>query len=99
MAQLRAKTGLGCADFDALVFSDGYSLGSADVRTAIAQRWGDGDASKVMTTSGSSEAISLVLSALLGPGDEVIVVQPGYHLLVDFAAALGCTIKNVVAAR
>ncbi len=94
MAQLRAKTGLDYGDFDALVFGDGYSLGSPGVRTAIAQRWGDGDSSKVMTTSGSSEAISLVMMALLRPGDEVIVVQPGYHLLVDFAAALGCTITT-----
>jgi capreomycidine synthase len=94
MAELRAKTGIGCADLDALVFGDGYSLGSPDVRAAIARRWGDGDPAKVMTTSGSSEAISLVLTALLRPGDEVIVVRPGYHLLIDFAAALGCAIKT-----
>jgi capreomycidine synthase len=94
MAELRAKTGLECADLDALVFGDGYSLGSPDVRTAIARRWGDGDSSKVMTTSGSSEAISLVLTALLRPGDEVVVVQPGYHLLIEFAAALGATVKT-----
>ena len=47
-----------------------------------------------MTTSGSSEAISLVLMALLRPADEVIVVQPEYHLLVELAAALGCNIKT-----
>jgi capreomycidine synthase len=46
-----------------------------------------------MTTNGSSEAISLVLMALLRPGDEVIIVQPGYHLLSEFPAALGCAIK------
>jgi aspartate/methionine/tyrosine aminotransferase len=47
-----------------------------------------------MTTNGSSEAISLVLMALLRAGDEVIVVRPGYHLLLDFATALGCTAKT-----
>jgi capreomycidine synthase len=93
MADLRAKTGLSHGDIDALVFGDGYSLGSPAVRSAIAGRWGDGDPDKVMTASGSSEAISLVLMALLRPADEVIVVQPGYHLLSEFAAALGCTIK------
>jgi capreomycidine synthase len=94
MAELRAKTGLDHKDIDALIFGDGYSLGSPAVRAAIARRWGDDEPEKVMTTSGSSEAISLVLMALLRPMDEVIVVQPGYHLLVEFAAALGCTVKT-----
>jgi capreomycidine synthase len=94
MAELRAKTGLGTDDMDALVFSDGYSLGSQAVRAIIARRWGDGDPGHVMTTSGSSEAISLVSMALLRPGDEVVVVQPGYHLLVEFAVALGCQVRT-----
>ncbi len=94
MAELRAKTGLSHEEIDALEFRDGYSLGTPALRTAIARRWGDGEPEKVMTTSGSSEAISLVLMTLLRPADEVIVVQPGYHLLVEFAAALDCTVKT-----
>jgi capreomycidine synthase len=94
MAELRAKTGLSHQDMDALVFRDGYSLGSPAVRAAIAKRSGGGDPEKVMTTSGSSEAISLVLTALLRPADEVVIVQPGYHLLVEFVLALGCTTKT-----
>lgn len=93
MAELRAFTGLGHEDLDSLVFSDGRSLGAPAVRAAIARIWGDGNAEKIMTTSGSSEAISLVLMALLQPGDEIIVVHPGYHLLIEFAAALGCTAR------
>jgi capreomycidine synthase len=94
MADLRAMTGLGNGEIDALVLGDGYSLGAPAVRTAIAQRWGDGDPGKVMTTNGSGEAISLVLMALLRSGDEVIIVQPGYHLLSEFPAALGCAINK-----
>jgi capreomycidine synthase len=94
MAELRAKTGLASEDIDALIFNDGYSLGTPEVRAAIASRWGSGEPDKVMTTSGSGEAIYLVLTTLLRPGDEVIVVQPGYHLLVELAAALGCTMKT-----
>lgn len=90
MAELRAKTGLRQSDLDSLVFTDGYSLGGSQVRQIIAERWGDGDPSRVMTANGSSESISLVLMALLRPGDEVIVVEPGYHLLVEFAIGLGC---------
>jgi capreomycidine synthase len=35
----------------------------------------------------------MVLSAVLSPGDEVVVVEPGYHLLVEYAVALGCTTR------
>ncbi|MFJ8941264.1 capreomycidine synthase [Streptomyces sp. NPDC102365] len=94
MAELRAKTGLSHAEIDRLVFDDGYSLGAPEVRAAVARHCGGVDPDKVMTTSGSGEAVSLVLSALLRPGDEVVVVQPGYHLLVEYAVALGCTIKT-----
>jgi capreomycidine synthase len=90
MADVRAKTGLRNDEVDALEFRDGFSVGAPAVRAAIARRWGDGDPDKVMTTNGSSEAISLVLMSLLRPGDEVIVVQPGYHLLVEFAVGLDC---------
>jgi capreomycidine synthase len=94
MAELRALTGLRQADLDGLVFDDGYSLGTPAVRAAIAQRGGEVEPDMVMTTSGSGEAISLVLMALLRPSDEVVVVQPGYHLLTEFAAGLGCTIRT-----
>ncbi|WP_344597511.1 capreomycidine synthase [Actinomadura vinacea] len=93
MAELRALTGLEHAEIDGLVFDDGYSLGAPAVRSAIARRWGGLEPETVMTTSGSGEAISLVLMALLRPGDEVVVVQPGYHLLVEFAAGLGCSVR------
>jgi capreomycidine synthase len=94
MAELRAKAGVRQADLDQLVFDDGYSLGRPALREIIARDWGDGDPGRVMTANGSSEAISLVLSAVLRPGDEVVVVEPGYHLLVEYAAALGCTSRT-----
>lgn len=93
MRELREKTGVGHDLIDDLVFDDGYSLGAPPVRAAIAERWGDGRPEKVMTTVGSSEAISLVLDALLRPDDEVVVVDPGYHLLIDYVVARGCTMK------
>ncbi|NUR62196.1 MAG: capreomycidine synthase [Catenulispora sp.] len=93
MAELRALTGIEHSEIDALVFDDGYSLGTPEVRQAIARRWGDGDPGKIMTTVGSGEAISLVLTALLRPGDEVVVVQPGYHSLIELAVGLECTTR------
>jgi len=94
MAELRAMTGLSQKELDGLVLGDGYSLGAPPVREAIAAHVGIGTPEKIMTTSGSSEALSLVLMALLRPQDEVVVVQPGYHLLVDFAAGLGCKVRT-----
>ncbi|MEU9188414.1 capreomycidine synthase [Streptomyces sp. NPDC048484] len=94
MAELRAMTGVGHDEIDTLMFDDGYSLGAPAVRSAVAGHWGEADPERVMTTSGSGEAISLVLMALLEPGDEVVAVQPGYHLLVEFAAGLGCTVRT-----
>lgn len=94
MGDVRRLAGVEHADLDRLVFDDGYSLGAPAVRAALARRWGDVDPEAVMTTCGSGEAISLVLMALLRPGDEVVVVQPGYHLLVEFAIGLGCTART-----
>ncbi|MEV6868610.1 capreomycidine synthase [Streptosporangium subroseum] len=94
MSDVRSLTGLTHDELDRLVFDDGYSLGTPAVRAEIAKRWGGGDPDKVMTTSGSGEAISLVLMSLLRPGDEVVVVQPGYHLLIELAVGLGCTVRT-----
>ena len=94
MAELRSKAGVRQADLDELVFDDGYSLGRPALREVIARGWGNGDPACVMTANGSSEAISLVLSSMLGPADEVVVVSPGYHLLVEYAVALGCTTRS-----
>lgn len=90
LGEVRRLTGLTHQELDRLVFQDGHSYGEPTVRELIAQRWGTGDPGRVITTNGSSEAIFLVLSSLLGAGDEVVVVEPGYHSLVHLAASLGC---------
>jgi capreomycidine synthase len=93
VAQLRAITGLDLVTLDALDFRDSRSCGDPALREAIARRWGDGDPDRVMATNGSSEALFLVLSSLLQPGDEVIVLEPAYHSLVSIAAAIGCRVR------
>jgi capreomycidine synthase len=80
-------------EIDQLIFHDSPSLGSLGLRKAIAQRWKNGDISGVMATNGSSEAIFLVMNALLKPGDEVIVLYPAYHSLVHIAESIGCQLK------
>lgn len=94
LGELRRLTGVTQDELDRLVFDDGYSYGAPAVRQAIAERWGDGDPTKVMTTCGSNEALALVLGALLRPDDEVVVVEPGYHSLIHLAVAQGCRVRR-----
>lgn len=93
LGEVRRIVGLDQEELDRLVFQDGHSYGDPEVRRLIAERWGNGDPNQVMTTNGSSEAIFLVLTSLLRPGDEVVVVEPGYHSLIHLAATIGCKVK------
>ena len=60
------------------------NLGTLELRTAIAQMLHTQDgvtydpASEVMVTVGVSEAIDIALRAVLDPGDEVLIPDPGY---------------------
>jgi capreomycidine synthase len=94
MADLRTLLGIGHDAIDQIVFNDSRSYGGPGLRQAIARRWANGDAERVMATHGSSEAIFLVTHALLQPGDEVIVLDPGYHSLCHIAESIGCQLKT-----
>lgn len=93
LAQVREMVGLGADELDAIVFDDSRSYGGAPIRAAIASRWIGGAAERVMVTHGSSEAIFLVMHALLRPGDEVVVLDPGYHSLCLIAESIGCVLR------
>jgi len=49
----------------------------------------------ILVTTGASEAISLVLSSCLDPGDEVIVPEPFYANYLGYAHATGVKIKPI----
>jgi capreomycidine synthase len=91
-AEFRDIVGLDPAELDGIRFDDSDSFGSGRLRKAIADRFGDGDPDRVMATHGSSEAVFLAMASLLNPGDEVVVVSPGYHALSATAAGIGCRI-------
>jgi aspartate/methionine/tyrosine aminotransferase len=66
-----------------------HSLGSFELREAIAHyyrgTYGVGvEPEQIIVTSGSSPAILLVFSALLDPGDEVIISDPHYACYPNF---------------
>ena len=49
----------------------------------------------IVTAEGTSMANHLALAALLGPGDEVVVEEPTYGLLLDVAHYLGAQVRRV----
>lgn len=92
-AELRNILGMDQGEIDGIVFQDSRTLGETRLRQVIANRWGRGDSKTVMVTHGSSEAIYLVMNALLRRGDEVIAVAPCYQQLYSIAESLGCRLR------
>ncbi|CAN5490207.1 pyridoxal phosphate-dependent aminotransferase [soil metagenome] len=49
----------------------------------------------IVTAEGTSMANHLALAALLSPGDEVVIEEPAYGLLLDVAVYLGARVRRV----
>jgi capreomycidine synthase len=93
LGRLRAMLGIDVADLDRLPFRDSPSLGCEPLRAAIAARYAPTRPERVMVTHGSTEGIFLALSAVVRPGDEVVVLSPVYQSLSSVAAALGARLR------
>jgi len=93
-AELRNLLQLTHEEIDAVVFQDSATFGDQYLRAAIAERWGDGNPDQVMVTHGSSEAIYLIMNALVQPDDEIIVLDPCYQQLFSIAESLKCRLKR-----
>jgi capreomycidine synthase len=94
LADIRRVVGLSLEDIERVIFYDSWTLGDPSLRQAIAARWAKGNAQMVMVTQGSSEAIYLVMNALLRRGDEVVVLEPCYQQLYAIAGSIGCSLKR-----
>jgi GntR family transcriptional regulator / MocR family aminotransferase len=73
----------------------GDPMGEPEFRAAIAEYLGAVravrcDASQIMVTSGSQQAVQITLRALLDPGDPVWVEEPGYSGTHRALVASGC---------
>ena len=86
----------------ARAMSDGHngytpSPGIPAAREAVADDFAarglDVDPDRVLITSGTSEGIELTLTALLNPGDEVLVPVPTYPLYTAVIAKLGAVAR------
>lgn len=69
------------------VFADGNPFAVS----AVARRYGFA-ADQIITATGATGAIALVMRALVGPGDEVLVEQPGFDLHPRMAAEFGARV-------
>jgi aspartate/methionine/tyrosine aminotransferase len=69
--------------------------GTRRLREQIAALYPNATPDQVLVTVGASEANSLVCSALLGPGDEVVVLSPSYRQVWGLAHNLGCTVREL----
>lgn len=92
--EIRQLLNITLDDLDRIVLRDSRTLGGPELRTAIGNRFANGNAERVMATNGSSEAIYLIMHSLLEPGDEVVVLDPAYQQLFSIAESIGCRLKR-----
>lgn len=69
--------------------------GTRQLRESIAALYPGGHPDRVLVTVGASQANSLICSTLLQPGDEVVVLSPGYRQVWGLARNAGCTVKEL----
>ena len=72
--------------------SDGYGYGPLLERIA---RHTGAPVECIVTAEGTSMANHLALAALLEPGDEVVIEEPTYGLLLDVAHYLGASVTRI----
>ncbi|NLF50315.1 MAG: aminotransferase class I/II-fold pyridoxal phosphate-dependent enzyme [Leptolinea sp.] len=80
-------------NIDDLPIRYGYHHGRPDLRACIAEQYPGLSAKNIVVTSGGSEAIFLIASALLKPGDHVIVEHPNYPSLYEIPRSLNCDVS------
>jgi len=68
--------------------------GTGLLRERIAALYPAASAANVLATVGAAQANWMVCSTLLEPGDEVIVVSPGYRQVSGLAKNSGCRVKE-----
>ena len=75
--------------------SDGY-LSLREKLTGYYRKFGiEVTPDEIIVTTGGSEAILLSFLACLNPGDEIIMLEPGYANYISFAATAGLVVKTV----
>jgi aspartate/methionine/tyrosine aminotransferase len=69
--------------------------GTTELRSAIAALYPGAGPENVLVTVGAAQANSMVAATLLRPGDEVVVVSPGYRQIWGLAKGMGCEVREL----
>jgi len=79
-------------DLSSLPLRYGHHLGRPDLRAIIAEQYEGLSAEGIVATIGASEANFAVVSALVKPGDHVIIEHPTYPSLYEVPRSLGADV-------
>ena len=80
-------------DLEKVLLRYGYHTGHPDLREAVAGQYPGLSGDHIVVTTGASEANFVVVSALVKPGDHVIVEHPNYPSLYEVPRSLGCDVS------
>ena len=69
--------------------------GTTQLRRAIAALYAGARPENVLVTVGAAQANGLVAATLLRPGDEVVVMSPGYRQIWGLAHNTGCVVREL----
>jgi len=70
----------------------GFHRGKPELRALIAEQYPGLSPDNIIVTSGASEANFDILSALVKPGEHVIIEHPNYPSLYEVPRSLGCRV-------
>jgi len=77
---------------DDVLLRYGYHKGKPELRAVIARQYPGLSEDNVVVTTGASEANFAVVSALVKPGDHMVVEHPNYPSLYEVPRSLGCDV-------
>jgi aspartate/methionine/tyrosine aminotransferase len=80
-------------DLQGIPLRYGHHTGNPALRECIADQYPGLSSENVIVTTGASEAIFTVASAIVEPGDHVIVEHPNYPSLYTIPRGLGCHVS------
>ena len=80
-------------DLKKVLLRYGYHMGGPDLRGVIAEQYPGLSPENIIVTTGASEANFVVVSALVKPGDHVVIEHPNYPSLYEVPRSLGCHVS------
>ncbi|MCP2353249.1 aspartate/methionine/tyrosine aminotransferase [Nonomuraea thailandensis] len=81
--------------YESLTLGYTESPGHPLLRELAAQSSGLPSGSAVQVFAGATEAVFVLLNAILGPEDGVVVIGPTYQLLIDVPRAIGAEVTEI----